>query len=199
MGKFNNSFQQLGYLKYEASKFVGPRWWRSVTFFLSDAFIVVAVYRLDRSLFLLLGNLWVGLRIVLSPVSFLFGPWIKRGHCTIDYRADIGPGIKVLHPELGILVTGYTVAGKNLILTGGNLIGSKRRNVKSGDILIGDDVLLGANAVVLGPIKLGNNVKIGAGSVALDNSPADNVLFGVPAKSLFHRKGGAVLPPVKTT
>jgi len=42
--------------------------------------------------------------------------------------------------------------------------------------------------VVLGPIKLEDNVKIGAGSVALNDTRANDVVFGVPAVSLFRRK-----------
>lgn len=185
MNKFQKAFQQIDFLIYETSKIVNNRWWRLFGVLFSNSFLVIAIYRIDRSLFLLFGNLWAFLRFVLSPFSFLFGPWSGRWQCTIHYQADIGKGFKVLHPELGIVITKYTIAGENFTLTGGNLIGSKRK-CEFGDISIGNNVLLGGNATVLGPIKIKDNVKIGAGSVALKDIQTNDVVFGVPAKSLFH-------------
>ena len=188
MGRFGKAAQQIEFLVHEFNKIVGRNWSTALGFLFGASFITIAVFRIDRCLFLLLGKPWVFLRALFSPIAFLIGPWTARGHCSIDYQAEIDRGLQILHPELGIFVTAQTIAGKNLILTGGNLIGSKRRNVKKGDIIIGDDVLLGANAVVLGPIKIDNNVKIGASSIAMNDIKPNDVVFGVPAKSLFTRK-----------
>lgn len=49
------------------------------------------------------------------------------------------------------------------------------------EICIGDNVSLGANAVILGPIIMGNNVMIGAGAVVVKNANDGEVLIGVPA------------------
>ena len=184
---FRAAIQQLEFLRSEISLMVNRRWWRWFGVLFGTSFLIIAIYRFDRALFLLLGRLWILLRILLSPVAFVLGPWTGRWHCTIHYQAEIDKGLRILHPELGILVTKYAVAGKSLTLTGGNLIGGKR-GLKFGDITIGDNVILGAQAVVLGPIKIGNNTIIGAGSVALENVGDDNVIFGVPAHPLFTRQ-----------
>jgi serine O-acetyltransferase len=78
-------------------------------------------------------------------------------------------------------VNGHLIAGEHLLLTGGNCLGG-RRSLNYGDFVIGDQVYLGANAVILGPIKVGNCVQIGAGAVVIDDVPNNVVLAGVPAK-----------------
>src|ERR1019366_1765702 len=84
----------------------------------------------------------------------------------IDYSADIGKGLRVLHPTLGVVVSGHTIAGENLTLKGGNCNGS-RTAMQLGDIAIGSNVSLGANAVILGPVRIGDGCAIGAGAVVL--------------------------------
>jgi serine acetyltransferase len=76
------------------------------------------------------------------------------------------------------------VIGKNLTLTGGNIIGAKP-GCKYGDIHIGDNCTLGANAVILGPIKLANGIKLGACACAVIDCLVENAaLVGVPAKTM---------------
>ncbi len=75
----------------------------------------------------------------------------------INYRADIGPGFKILHPGMGVLVSGNAVCGRCLTLTGGNWV-SSRRPTRPGDIQLGDDVVLRAHSMVLGPIRVGDGV-----------------------------------------
>jgi serine acetyltransferase len=109
------------------------------------------------------------------------------GNCEIHYRAEIGRGLRILHPALGIVVSANAICGQNLILTGGNCIGGKP-GAQAGHITIGDNVSFGANAVVLGPIRVGNNVSIGAGAVVVKDTQDNEVLVGVPAKPLTPRK-----------
>ena len=125
---------------------------------------VLASYRIERALFLTRGPAWPLLKVLLSPMIFLLRPWIAAGE--INYHADIGSGLRVLHPSLGVVISGKTQAGKNLVLVGGNCIGG-RRALKNGDLVIGDNVTLGANAVILGPVRIGNKVQIGVGAVVI--------------------------------
>ena len=88
----------------------------------------------------------------------------------------------VLHPSVGAVVSGLSVVGRNLTLTGGNVIGAKP-HTKRGEIIIGDNCSMGANAVVIGPVKLGNNINIGASACVVKDCLSDGVsLMGVPAK-----------------
>jgi serine O-acetyltransferase len=138
----------------------------------------------------LFGRLHVVFKFLLSPVLFLVRPW--TGAADIHYRAEIGKGLKILHPALGVVVSGMTITGRNLVLTGGNCIGG-RRALRRGDVTLGDNVELGANAVILGPVRLGNNGRVGAGAVVTRDCGDDQVLVGIPALSRA-RVGDVDLP-----
>jgi serine acetyltransferase len=98
--------------------------------------------------------------------------------------------LRILHQTLGVVVSKYTVAGEHLTLTSGNCIGV-RRALRPGDIVLGDHVTLGANAVVLGPVRIGDRVRVGAGAVVVRDAEAGSVLVGVPAAPLASRAGGS--------
>lgn len=58
---------------------------------------------------------------------------------------------------------------------------------KGGPIILGDNVWLGANSMVLPNVKLGNNIVVASGSVVTKSFPENNlVLAGVPAKIIKH-------------
>ena len=113
-------------------------------------------------------------------LPLFIGSRLLGGNHDINYQAEIGKGLLILHPGLGIVVSGYTIAGDYLTLTGGNCIGI-RQSVNRGDLVIGDGVYLGANAVILGPVKIGDQVVIGAGAVVIHDAPDNAILVGVPA------------------
>jgi serine acetyltransferase len=146
---------------------------------LSAAFVVVAAYRLGRFCYLLFGPAWGGIRLVFQPLALLLRPWL--GACEIHYGSDIGPGLKILHPALGVVVSKHARIGRNCVLVGGNCLGGRKR-MQAGDLMIGDGVLVGANAVVLGPARIGDGVRIGAGAVVVGDAPDRAVLVGVPAR-----------------
>lgn len=179
-----NPFRQFYYLKYELKRIVNQRWWRWLTCWFSGGTGVIVSYRMDRFGFLLFRRAWPILRLFVMPI-FWFLRLLGANH-EIHYTADIGPGLKVLHASLGVVVSGGTVAGSHLTLTGGNCIG-KRRPMKPGELVLGNYVELGVNAVVLGPLQLGNHVLIGAGSVVIADAPDDVVLAGVPARIIRHQ------------
>jgi serine O-acetyltransferase len=179
------ALQQFEYLFFELRAMNNTRWWRWLSCWFSSSFWAIAFYRIDRFCYLLFGRGWSVFRIFLSPLLFLLRPWI--GYCEIHYRADIGKGLLILHPTLGIVVSGKAVCGQNLTLTGGNCIGGKP-GVREGDIILGNGVSMGANAVVLGPVRIGNNVAIGAGAVVVMDVGDDETVVGVPAKPITRQK-----------
>jgi serine acetyltransferase len=159
----------------------GDKWWRWGGIWFTPGFHAVAVYRLNRAAYVALGRGYSVARVALSPVTFALRPWAPR--CEIHYQADLGPGLLVLHPALGVVVSAKTVAGKGLVLVGGNCIGS-RGSIEHGAIRLGDDVSLGANAVVLGPITIGNGVRVGAGAVVVKDV-ADGETVRGPTSTAF--------------
>lgn len=102
---------------------------------------------------------------------------------TLNYRAEIGPGLCILHSTQGCVIGPDVVIGDNLTMVGGNIIGRKK-NFTVGEYIIGNNVELGANAVIIGPLKIGNNVKIGASACVVKDSGSNITLVGVPAHQL---------------
>ncbi len=171
--RLRKAAEQLGHLAHETREINGTKWWRWGGVWFTDAFWAVASYRLSRTAYLALGPGWSAARVALGPVLYGLRPW--SGRCEISYKADIGRGLRVLHPTLGVVVSAKTVAGTNLILTGGNCIGA-RKALDPGAIRIGDDVVLGANATILGPIFVADRTKVGAGAVLVRDTEAEDVV-----------------------
>lgn len=108
--------------------------------------------------------------------------------CDIPYTADIDFTVKFGHNGLGTVIHPKAIIGKNTLvmqqaILGGNM--GKNRISKEEKItypVIGNNVLIGAGAKILGPVIVGDNVQIGAGSVVLNDIPKNGVAVGVPAK-----------------
>lgn len=176
--RFKSALTQLHYLLYEVRQPIGSKPWRWLTCWFGGSVGVIISYRVDRFFYLLVGRPWALLRILLFPL-FSVLRLLSANH-QIHYRADIGKGLRILHPALGVVVSGHARIGKSLILTGGNCIGG-RRALKPGELVLGDNITLGANAIVLGPVRIGSRTTIGAGAVVVKDSEDDVVLAGVPA------------------
>ena len=80
----------------------------------------------------------------------------------------------------GIIVSGYAQFGDNCRIRNGVVVGLRRIDEKYAPI-IGDNVDIGSGAKLLGPIHIGNNAIIGANAVVLSDVPADSIAVGVPA------------------
>ena len=59
---------------------------------------------------------------------------------------------------------------------------------KSNPIIIGDNVWIGANCVILPEVIIGDNVVIGAGSIVCDNIPSNSIAVGNPCKVIKSKK-----------
>lgn len=89
-----------------------------------------------------------------------------------------GVGLKLPHNGLGVVIHQNTIIGNNVKVLQNVTIGGRNG---SGLPIIGDNVVIGAGAVLLGDIKIGNNVRIGANAVVLCDVPEDAIAVGVPA------------------
>lgn len=172
---------QIKYFYQDINKLLGRNKWRIVIVFFYRSFWGVFIYRFERLLYLLLGRPYKALRILLLPIySILY--WYSNSE--IHYQADIKGGISILHSSLGVVVSGRSKIGKNLTLIGGNCIGVQA-NKGGADFILGDNLTLGVNSTIIGPITLGNNIKVGASACVSKSFTESNItLVGVPAKKL---------------
>jgi serine O-acetyltransferase len=80
----------------------------------------------------------------------------------------------------GIIISGYARFGDNCRIRDGVVIGLRRVGEKAGPT-IGNNVDIGSGAKILGPIRIGDNVLIGANAVVLCDVPDFSIAVGVPA------------------
>lgn len=172
--------EQLRFLVCDYTRLLGKKKVRIIHIWLSRVGIALLIYRLERGLYLLLGRFWEILRVLFLPILY---PLYAYSNCEIHYKSAIEGGLLILHPSVGIVVSGKTIAGKNLTLTGGNVIGIDPGS-GSGNIILGNNCTLGANAVVIGPLTLGHDVTIGASAMVNKGAPDGAILVGVPAKNI---------------
>jgi serine O-acetyltransferase len=86
----------------------------------------------------------------------------------------------------GIIISGDAVFGDDCVVRNGVTVGL-RYTGKSGSPVIGSRVDIGAGAKVLGPIRVGDDVAIGANAVVLIDVPSNSIAVGVPARILPRR------------
>lgn len=137
----------------------------------SESFAIICWYRLNRAAYLQLGDRWRAVRIGVSPLMPLVRLFVTS---ELDYKAAVGPGLRILHPQLGCVIGARATLGRDVILAGGNTIGD-------GAPVLGDHVQLGAGASVLGSVALGDHVIVGAGAVVVHDFDGPGTLVGVPA------------------
>lgn len=101
--------------------------------------------------------------------------------------ATIGKGLFIDHGS-GIVIGETAVIGDNCTLYQGVTLGGTGKDKGKRHPTLGDNVMVGSGAKVLGPFKVGNNVKIAAGAVVLNEIPDDSTAVGVPARVIEKKK-----------
>ncbi len=95
--------------------------------------------------------------------------------------AVIGRGLFIDH-GMGVVIGETTIIGDDCtIYQGATLGGTGKHNGKRHPTL-GNNVMVGSGAKILGPFSVGNNVKVAAGAVVLNEVPDDCTCAGVPAR-----------------
>lgn len=95
--------------------------------------------------------------------------------------ATIGKGFVIDHGS-GIVIGETAEIGDNCTLYQGVTLGGTGKDTGKRHPTLGDNVLVGAGAKVLGPFKVGSNSKIAANAVVLKEIPENSTAVGVPAK-----------------
>jgi serine O-acetyltransferase len=101
----------------------------------------------------------------------------------IDPRAQLGADVFVPHAT-GVVIGATATVGDRTIIMPGVVIGSRngRSDGERRHASIGEDVVIGAGAKILGPVTLGNGSKVGANAVVVEDVAAGVTVIGIPAR-----------------
>jgi serine O-acetyltransferase len=110
--------------------------------------------------------------------------------------AQIGKRLFIDH-GMGVVVGETTIIGDEVTIYQGVTLGGTGKEQGKRHPTIGNAVVIGAGARVLGNIEIGNNSRIGAGSVVLRSVPSDSTVVGVPGHIIFHNGKRVVITDPK--
>jgi serine O-acetyltransferase len=132
----------------------------------------VAMYRVAHWFYL--KNLEFVARVISQTARFLTGIEIHPG-------AKIGKGLLIDHGA-GVVIGETAEIGDNCLLYQGCTLGGTGKDQGKRHPTLGNNVMVGCGAKVLGPFKVGDNSKIAANAVVLESVPPNCTAVGVPAK-----------------
>lgn len=112
---------------------------------------------------------------------------------------DIHPGARIgrrffIDHGAGVVIGETAEIGDDVTLYHGVTLGGTTWNKGKRHPTLGNGVLVGAGAKILGPIVLGDNVRVGANSVVVKDVPADKTVVGIPGRIVQPRQGVAMNP-----
>lgn len=145
--------------------------------FVNAAFLSLAVYRFGRWGLALpnpiarrvASRIYGVLNVVVANLTKI---WIPP-------QVRIGRDFHIIHAEGSLSIHPDTVLGDRVGVMHNVTIGT---NMNGGCPVIGDDVFIGVNSSVLGPIKIGDRVRIAANTAVTTDIPSDSIAVGSPAK-----------------
>jgi serine O-acetyltransferase len=116
---------------------------------------------------------------IIPRIISQFARWLTG--IEIHPAAKIGRGFFIDH-GMGVVIGETTEIGDNVTLFQGVTLGGTGKERGKRHPTLGNHVVVGAGAKILGGIKIGDNVKIGANSVVLKSVPANSTVIGVPGR-----------------
>ena len=131
-----------------------------------------------------------------ATIDYRIAHWLYRHHCRFLARAvsqwsklwtgiEIHPGARigkrlVIDHGTGIVIGETAEIGDDCLLYQGVTLGGTGKDVGKRHPTLGNNVMVGAGAKVLGPIHIGNNARIAANAVVLREVPDNATVVGVP-------------------
>lgn len=124
------------------------------------------------------------MRYSLSPIAILT-IWLNRviNGCVIGAKARFGDGLVLMHP-VGVVVNSKVTGGENITIESGVVIGDEKGKAP----VLGSNIFIGAGAKIIGGITIGDNVKIGANAVVVKDVPSNVTVVGIPAKIIDKKR-----------
>lgn len=142
----------------------------------------ILAYRVAHKLYL--GKKYFPARAVSQLAKFITGIEIHPG-------ATIGRGLVIDHGS-GVVIGETAEIGDNCTLYQGVTLGGTGKDTGKRHPTLGNNVMVGAGAKVLGPFRIGDNAKIAAGAVVLEEIPSNATAVGIPAR-VVRRDGVRVM------
>lgn len=104
----------------------------------------------------------------------------------VAYHANVGSGLKIPHFG-GVIVGAYVSIGRNCTVSHGVTIGFGGRGDKRGAPTIGNRVFIAPGAKIFGAITIGDDVAVGANAVVTKSIPDRAVVGGIPAQIISYK------------
>ena len=130
-------------------------------------------------------------KILLTPFYIFFYWRIRKWGIEIPRTVSIGEGLYIGHYG-GITISPLAIIGKNLNLSHSVTIGVSGDGEKRGAPRIGDNVYIAAGAKIFGKITIGNNVKIGANAVIHKSIPDNAIAVAYPGYKIISYDGNKI-------
>jgi serine O-acetyltransferase len=141
-------------------------------FLLYPSIHALIMHRIAHSLFK--RKMFLVARMISQLNRFVTGIEIHPG-------AKIGKGLFIDH-GMGVVIGETSEIGDNVTIYHGVTLGGTGKDKGKRHPTVGNNVVIGAGAKVLGPIYVGDNAKIGANAVVLKDVPYNSTAVGIPAK-----------------
>jgi len=145
-------------------------WWEVVTCY--PGLHAVWLHRIAH-------GLWHARLRWLARFTSHLGRWLTG--IEIHPGATIGHRFFIDH-GMGIVIGETAEIGDDVLMYKGAVLGGTSLNKGKRHPTIGNGVIIGSNATVLGPVRIGENARIGSGAVVVKPVPDDSTAVGVPAK-----------------
>ena len=100
---------------------------------------------------------------------------------------ETGAGKSIVIDAMGAVLGGRAIVGKNCHIGAGTVLAGVVEPASATPVIIEDDVMIGANAVVLEGVRVGKGAVVAAGAVCVEDVPAGAVVAGVPARVIKMR------------
>lgn len=122
-------------------------------------------------------------RCHLSWLAWIVRSFIYLIHNSyIPYTCNIGKGTIFAYKGIGVVIHSEAVIGEDCLIGTNVTIGGRSGHMQVP--IIGNNVEICSGAKVLGPIRIGDNVVIGANAVVITDVPSNSIFGGIPAKCL---------------
>ena len=108
----------------------------------------------------------------------------------INIGAVIGDGTMI---DMGAILGGRATVGKNCHVGAGAVLAGVIEPASAKPVIVEDNVLIGANAVVIEGVHIGENAVVAAGAVVIEDVPANKVVAGCPARVIKDKDEGTTL------